>query len=202
MYLFGIFALISAVYINGAASAAPKTTAAAGTGGPTTAPATTQYVSTEPPDFCNNHGQITCACHFGYNGTRCDKEIDWCAEGVNIAGEKPTTVGTLCQPYGKCVSEPSKGARCQCDDGFEGDFCDKAIAGQILVSHRCLLYNTTAMAAQSPPVECPYDPANFRCVPEDLRCFVEPCSDPIGWCMPVKVAKSLHSAAINDLKNR
>ena len=66
---------------------------------------------------CHNLlGDYRCECASGYNGRRCEKDVDECS----ILGQN------ACENGGRCVN--NKGSySCRCRDGFEGVRCDKRV---------------------------------------------------------------------------
>uniref|UniRef100_A0A914V350 EGF-like domain-containing protein n=1 Tax=Plectus sambesii TaxID=2011161 RepID=A0A914V350_9BILA len=71
---------------------------------------------------CSGHGNVTCTCDFGYTGSNCESEIDFCSE--NVGGlQANTTLGSLCEPHGRCISTTA-GAHCVCLPGFNGTVCE------------------------------------------------------------------------------
>jgi len=56
---------------------------------------------------------FTCLCPFGYQGTACDVEIDYCV------ALQPCLNGAICTSFG---FEP--GYICECAEGFSGDLCE------------------------------------------------------------------------------
>ena len=100
---------------------------------------------------CKNiFGGALCTCDEGWTGSRCDIDINECAEFpcanngtcVNTAGGfrcdcAPFYLGSRCETTGVCATEPclhgtciqhsAKEHTCNCDKGFEGSRCEEQI---------------------------------------------------------------------------
>jgi hypothetical protein len=161
-----------------------------------TYPATTnQYLTTkidtstattaQPNDVCSNHGNYTCNCFHGYTGRNCENQIDFCNELIT---DYYTTVraGDLCE-HGTCITSVI-GARCTCNPGFTGQFCQEGIEGETAVTSRCSMYTTNSTIEQNVPIGCPEQQI---CIPDHLTCAIEhACEEPFGWCIPFSSSTS------------
>jgi hypothetical protein len=135
---------------------------------------------------CSGHG--TCDCDSGYAGDHCENEVDWCHQPA--LGFDPTgPIKDICGPNGTCTSTPS-GAKCICEIGYTGEFCNIVIPTEMFKSRRCYVYQPQVPMEPNVLMGCPIvlDPVayNHACIPEDLRCLAPlSCKNPIGWCLPM-----------------
>lgn len=91
----------------------------------------------------------------------------------------------MCQ-NGACRST-SNGAICVCYPGWTGAFCDTPVSNQFSFVQFCALYETAATDAHNLPVGCQ---AGYNCLAYDMRCNINPCSYPLGFCLPNQAAPS------------
>ena len=61
----------------------------------------------------NNNGSFSCQCRAGFNGTRCEINIDDC---------RPDS----CKNHGTC-EDLVNNFRCECQKGYDGDFCENNV---------------------------------------------------------------------------
>jgi hypothetical protein len=130
---------------------------------------------------CSGHGTRKCTCDPAYTGTTCEKKLDPCKLAV---GRLPANEScfALCGPHGTFVGNLTNGV-CICDQGFTGEFCTQPIPSQVTVSHRCALY--TNKCTGSTRIGCLN--TDYVCWPDDVRCKLEICDCPWGWCLPKPV---------------
>jgi hypothetical protein len=161
------------------------------------------------PNPCKNGGtcynlpgpNYICACDKLHTGKDCESDVDLCnREAINTTGQHVTV--KLCGHNGVC-SQSSKGASCECYEGWTGQFCDIEIPYNCPYKNSTHLHNSTwtdhcdvcncqfgvtqCSVAEWCPQQCAIYPTNAtiakgvkvgcpdyqNCVPEDVNCAHE-----------------------------
>ena len=76
----------------------------------------------------DRHLAFTCLCPPGYQGDRCEVDVDACSEDFlqqNASFLK--NISRHCENGGLCVDGPGLSYSCKCPRGFEGSRCEKVV---------------------------------------------------------------------------
>jgi hypothetical protein len=158
--------------------------------------AVTAAADTPERGNCSYHGNATCDCHRGFEGTQCEGDRDWCNEQIQLwDNTMNVTMKDVCAPYGNCtVTDQSLGAFCECQPGFTGVACSEPVANLTHAAQRCVLDYAVTLpegvvqdCGNAPPTGPEMNPDNHQnqsCIPDDLQCYTIKCDNPTGWCLP------------------